>query len=268
MKVIKYFAALMLGAAVVACSSKGTAAPAEGENAEGFSAEEVEKTAKEVAPTKAEKDSVAYLLGVYFGNVIKFNNFGDDLSKCLIRKGMNDLLKAKGNPQDSTYGKQFKIDPKVTDELFNKYLEKKHEELTLINKEKEQKFLADIEKKGVAKTESGLLYEIIEEGNADLKPAIADTVFVHYKLTLMDGTVLEEVKESDEAVRMMMAHNIEGFKEGLQLIGEGGKIKLYVPSALGYGPQGNRGIEPYSTLTFDVTLDKVAKAAVEEEKAE
>ena len=65
---------------------------------------------------------------------------------------------------------------------------------------------------------------------------------------------------------MLLNRVIAGWTEGLQLIGEGGKIRLFVPSALGYGENGNRGIEPNSTLIFDVELVKVNKAVATTEE--
>ena len=66
---------------------------------------------------------------------------------------------------------------------------------------------------------------------------------------------------------MLLNRVIKGWTEGLQLIGEGGKIRLFVPSELGYGENGNRGIEPNSTLIFDVELVKVNKVAATEEES-
>jgi FKBP-type peptidyl-prolyl cis-trans isomerase FklB len=59
---------------------------------------------------------------------------------------------------------------------------------------------------------------------------------------------------------------IKGWGEGMKLVGEGGKIKLVVPGNLAYGEYGNRGIEPNSTLVFDVTLNKVGTFVESEEK--
>ncbi|MCQ2178137.1 MAG: FKBP-type peptidyl-prolyl cis-trans isomerase [Bacteroidales bacterium] len=265
MKTNKFFLALAMGLAVVACTPKAEPAA---ENQEGEEAVAPAKTLSDVTPTKAEKDSVAYLLGVYFGSIMKGDDFGDDLNFNLIKKGVNDFLAAKGTPRDSTFGKQFKIDPVLINQIFPKYLDQRRQMNTLKNQEKEAAFFAKLDKDGkVLKTESGLRYEIVEAGNQEIVPTTADTVYVHYKLTLPDGNVLDQVADDAEPARMPLSANIKGFQEGLGLIGEGGKIKLYIPSELGYGAQGARGaIEPYSYLTFDVTLDKVGKAAAAEEE--
>lgn len=262
MKTDKFFLALAMGLAVVACTPKAEPAT---ESQEGEVITPAQ-TLSDVTPTKAEKDSVAYLLGVYFGSIMKGDDFGDDLNFNLIKKGINDFLASEGTPRDSSFAKQFKIDPATINQLFPKYLDQRRQMSAIRNQEKETAFFAKLDKDGVLKTESGLHYEIIEAGNPELMPTISDTVYVHYKLTLPDGKVLDEVAEDAEPARMPLSANIKGFQEGLGLIGEGGKIKLYIPSELGYGAQGAHGaIEPYSYLTFDVTLDKVGKAAAEEE---
>ena len=114
-------------------------------------------------------------------------------------------------------------------------------------------------KPGVEVTESGLQYKIIEAGNPDLKPGPSDTVKVLYKGTLLDGTVFDETKEGAEPVTMLLNRVIPGWTEGLQLVGEGGKIQLVIPAELAYGEGGNQGIEPNSTLIFDVDLVEVHK---------
>ena len=59
---------------------------------------------------------------------------------------------------------------------------------------------------------------------------------------------------------------IKGWSEGMKLVGEGGKVQLVIPGELAYGEYGNRGIEPNSTLVFDVTLNKVGTFVEREEK--
>lgn len=257
MKIEKYFAALAMGLAVVACG------PKDGATNEGDVDGAPHKlTAKEVAPTKAEADSTAYLLGVNIGMSFKQQGF-DALDLKVLEKGIKDAIKAKGSPNDSTFADQFKYDPQVMNRVIPAYIEKKMKEKEIINEEKEVKFFEALDKKGVEKTASGLRYELIDKGG-DLHPTLRDTVFVNYKLTNPDGEVLDE-SMGDEPARLMLGQVIEGFKEGVQLIGEGGKIKLYIPSAIGYG-KGGGGIEPNLPLTFDVTLVRVGVAPAEEAK--
>ena len=244
---------LLLGLSVVACAPKGeTATDENGDPAP------VEKTAKSLTPGKAEIDTVSYLVGINFGSFLKGYGFGD-LNQAQIIKGAKDYINAKGNPRDAAFVEQFKVDPNRMTEIFNAYLEKMREIVVLENTEKEEKFLASNAKKaGVQQTPSGLQYKIVNEGN-DVHPSPIDTVWVLYKGTLLDGTVFDQTAEGAEPVRMNLNRVIKGWTEGLQLIGEGGEIELYIPSKLGYGQQGTQNIEPNSTLIFNIQLDKVGK---------
>lgn len=257
MKKFYLFAALVLGLAVAACSPKANEAAVEGEDG----IVPAEMTAKDFLPTKAEKDSVSYLIGINFGSFIKNYNFGEDLNYSEIVKGIKDFVAAKGNMRDPEFNEQFKINPEQMNDVFNNYLEKRHNYTMCVNRDKEAKFLADNAKKdGIETTESGLQYRIINAGN-EVKPGPKDTVWVNYCGKLIDGTVFDETPEDAEPIRMTLNRVIKGWTEGLQLIGEGGEIELYIPSELGYGEQGNQAIEPNSPLIFNVKLDKVGKLA-------
>ncbi len=262
MKTYKFFFALALGAAMVACTPK-TAEPA----ADGEGAEQTVKTLKDFTPTKAEIDSVSYLIGVNFGSFIKGYDFGD-VNYNKIIAGIKDFVAAKGDFRDPEFASQFKISPDLINQVFNSHLEKRHNYKLLANKEAGDKFLAaNLNKPGVQQTESGLQYKIIEVGNEELKPAATDTVAVRYKGTLIDGTVFDETKEDADPARFTLNSVVAGWTEGLQLIGEGGHIELYVPANLAYGENGRPGIEPNSTLIFDVILEHVGKAAPAAEEA-
>jgi len=255
MKTKFIFAALVMGVAAVACSPKAEEAPAE----EGAVAQ---KTAKDYVPAKATVDSVSYLVGINFGSFVKGYDFGE-LNFAQIKKGMQDFINAKGNMQDPEFAAQFKISPEAMNELFNSYLENRHNYKLLVNKEKEAAFLKEnLKKEGMVQTPSGLQYRIVEEGG-NVKPAATDTVWVLYKGTLLDGTVFDQTKEGAEPVQMTLNHVIAGWTEGLQLIGEGGKIELTIPAALAYGERGTQGIEPNSTLQFTVEVKKIGKVAAE-----
>ena len=243
MKAIKFFAAALAVAFAVSCNSS---AP---------------KVAVDVEmPTAAEVDSVSYLIGVNFGSFIKGNNFAEnlkDLDMAQIKKGMEDFLKAEGNPYDPTFGEQFKINPNDMGRILNGFLAKKQAYKAAVNLEKGKAFLsANAKKANVDTTASGLQYTIVAEGAAE-KVAPQDTVWVIYKGPLIDGTVFDE----NDSTQFVANRVIKGWTEGLGLLGEGGKATLYIPAKLGYGERGNRSIAPNSTLIFDVEVLKVGKYA-------
>lgn len=267
MKKINYLAVLFAGLAAVACNN---ATPATTEETQDGAVQQPQKelTAKDYLPSKAEVDSVSYLVGVNFGHFIKGYNFGDKLNYREIVKGIKDFVAAEGDYRSADFGKQFKHDPNGINGAFNAFLEKRQHYTSLTNKAAGEKFLAaNAKKAGVAQTESGLQYEIIEQGN-DVVPVAKDTVWVRYKGTLIDGTVFDETAEGADPIHFTLNSVIKGWQEGLGLIGEGGKIKLYVPSSLGYGENAPQSIGPNSTLIFDVELEKVGKVAVAPETPE
>ncbi len=264
MKTNKLFAALLMGLAVVACQPKEKAA--EGEENAPAAAGQV-KTAKDFTPSRATVDSVSYLVGIQYGQFLKNYDFGE-LNWNQIKKGMDDFVKAKGNPGDPDFVKQFKVNPEDMNRLFNDYLENRQNRKMLANKEAGDKFLAANKKKeGVLETESGLQYKILDPGS-DVKPTNdQDTVWVRYKGTLLDGTVFDEVTPDKDSIRFVLGRVIKGWTEGMKLIGEGGKVKLFIPSDLAYGERAPREIGPNQTLVFDVDLLKVlpyAEPAAEE----
>ncbi len=103
---------------------------------------------------------------------------------------------------------------------------------------------------------TGLFFQIIEKGN-DKKPGKNDKVSCHYVGTFLDGTEFDSSYKRNEPSEFVLNSVIPGWTQGLQLIGEGGKVKLYVPAKLGYGDQGTPGVPPASALIFEVELLKV-----------
>ena len=103
---------------------------------------------------------------------------------------------------------------------------------------------------------SGLYFQIIEPGS-DVKPSPKDMVRCHYRGTLLDGTEFDSSYARNEPSEFALNGVIQGWGQGVPLIGEGGKIKLFVPSKLGYGDQGTPGIPPASALIFEIELIKV-----------
>ncbi len=126
------------------------------------------------------------------------------------------------------------------------------------NLERGREFLAEnIEREEVKVTDSGLQYEVLEEGTG-VSPSSDDTVVVHYHGTLIDGTVFDSSVERGEPATFVVNQVIEGWTEALQLMKPGAKWRLYIPSDLAYGPaQRSELIKGNSTLVFEVELLEV-----------
>ena len=119
-------------------------------------------------------------------------------------------------------------------------------------------FLAEnAQREGIIVTESGLQYEVVIAGEG-ASPGRDDEVEVHYRGTLIDGTVFDSSYDRGQTVTFGVSQVIPGWTEALQLMKEGAKYNLYIPSDLAYGPGGaGQVIGPNSTLIFEVELIKV-----------
>src|SRR3954469_1894439 len=130
--------------------------------------------------------------------------------------------------------------------------------------EKGEKFLAaNKSKEGVKTTASGLQYKVVKEGTGR-QPSATDTVKVHYEGKLLDGTVFDSSIKRGEPVEFPVNGVIPGWVEALQLMPQGSKWEVYIPSDLAYGPTGQGPtIPPASTLIFTVELLEVKAPAAE-----
>ncbi len=119
-------------------------------------------------------------------------------------------------------------------------------------------FLADnATKEGVITTASGLQYLVLTEGTGK-SPTLKDTVVVHYRGTLINGSEFDSSYARREPAEFPLKRVIKGWKEGLQLMKEGSKHRLFLPSKLAYGTRGSGiDIAPNEALIFEVELLKV-----------
>jgi FKBP-type peptidyl-prolyl cis-trans isomerase len=129
------------------------------------------------------------------------------------------------------------------------------------NSEAGAAFLAEnAQREGVMVTESGLQYEVVEAG-AGASPSVDDQVEVHYRGTLIDGTVFDSSYDRGQTVTFGVTQVIAGWTEALQLMKEGATYKLYIPSELAYGAGGaGQIIGPNATLIFEVELVAIVAA--------
>jgi FKBP-type peptidyl-prolyl cis-trans isomerase len=238
MKLAKLFVMASAAMLVVAC---------------GSSQVEGSKAVRSLLPSKGEVDTTSYLLGVNFGMVMTQNGFGE-LNMAEVEKGMKDALKAEGQPMDSAFVKQFKIDPSEMNAIINSFLQKRTAYEGALNKEKGDKFRHEFAVKNSAdSTASGIVYLIQDSGSDVRATDDRDTVKVNYRGTLIDGKEFDK----NEGIEFPLNRVIRGWTEGMKLIGEGGKITLVIPANLAYGERGPREIGANSTLIFDVDLLEV-----------
>ena len=200
--------------------------------------------------------------------------FGNDIGYNISQSGMPIQLVWIGQAmQDVRDGKA-----KMAEDAVNQYLQyyfmvKRPAE----NAEASKAWLEKTEKKsGVKKTESGLLYKVTDAGDASVMPKDPrDVVKVHYTGRTREGKVFDTSKfanrskeqqemikkqrpddfDKDEPVEFPLNRVIPGWTEGLQLVGKGGKITLWIPADLAYGARGaGRDIGPNEALEFEVEL--------------
>ena len=143
-------------------------------------------------------------------------------------------------------------------EIVNKYFEELGAKMNAENIEKGKAFLAENAKKeGIITLPSGLQYQVLQEGNGK-KPSATDRVKCHYEGTLIDGTLFDSSIKRGQPAVFGVNQVIKGWVEALQLMSEGSKWRLFIPSELGYGAQqAGEMIPPHSTLIFEVELIEV-----------
>ena len=143
-------------------------------------------------------------------------------------------------------------------QIVNEYFEKLEARINAENIEKGKTFLEENKKNPNVKVlPSGLQYEVIREGNGK-HPKATDQVRCHYEGTLIDGTMFDSSVRRGQPAVFGVNQVIKGWVEALQLMSEGAKWKLYIPSELAYGAAGaGEMIPPHSTLIFEVELLEV-----------
>lgn len=201
-------------------------------------------------------DKLSYALGMSMGHNFK----GSGINELNVQDFANGVAAVYDGVQPEMTYEEAK---QTVQEFFTKMQEEMEAEAAKVgeaNKQIGEAFLAENAKReGIKVTESGLQYEVLSEGNG-ATPVASDKVEVHYTGKLIDGTVFDSSVERGVPAMFGVTQVISGWVEALQLMKEGDKWRLYIPSDLAYGPQGAGGIiGPNCTLIFDVELLRVIK---------
>ena len=205
------------------------------------------KKPKEADTTNIHQKA-SYGLGVIIGGNLK-NQGGDSLDMQSLAIALSDTYN----------GKPLKMDHEKSNMVVQEYMTQAMERKTAKLQEESKAFLENNKKsEGVSVTASGLQYKVLTAGKGKA-PLATDKVTVHYTGKLVDGTVFDSSVSRGEPASFAVNQVIPGWTEALQLMHEGDKWLIFIPSDLGYGPQGAGGgqIPPDAALIFEVELIKV-----------
>ncbi|MBP9925417.1 MAG: FKBP-type peptidyl-prolyl cis-trans isomerase [Cyclobacteriaceae bacterium] len=211
-------------------------------------AEIVELNKPKVPNLDNENKRASYGLGVLVASNVRSQG-GDSLDLESLYFGIQDVFTKKN----------LQIDQEECSMIVQTYMQAAMEKKVVAMKAEEKAFLsANKLKPGVKETASGLQYQIITSGTGKT-PTADDEVTVHYEGKLIGATEpFDSSIKRGEPATFGVGQVIAGWTEALQLMKEGDKWMLFIPSDLGYGERGAGGqIPPYATLIFEVELIKV-----------
>lgn len=208
--------------------------------------------AGEKAELRDQKEKDSYSLGYQYGEAFKKQDMEIDLE--IFTAGIRDALE----------GAEPRMSPDAIRETISSLQKRVYiahqqqlRERAAKNLEEGKAFLAENAKKdGVKTLPSGLQYRVLTEGPG-ASPKVDETVTVNYRGTLVDGTEFDSSYKRGEPASFQVNGVIAGWTEALQMMTEGSKWELFVPSELAYGERGMGRIPPNSTLIFEVELISV-----------
>lgn len=211
--------------------------------------------AAEAPPLRTEKQKISYFLGMRVAMSLRGTPMELDTESVL--RGIRDAL--------------FERRPRMSERQVAATMRAFEQELQAAarkNAQAAEVFLAQNAKRaGVRTRSSGLQYEVLRAGEG-ASPTLEDSVLLHYRGTLQDGTEFDSSARQGEPVSFDMEHLIPGWQESLMLMKPGGKWRVYVPAHLAYGRTGKGPqIGPNALLIFELELVKVGPRADEKDAA-
>jgi FKBP-type peptidyl-prolyl cis-trans isomerase FklB len=202
--------------------------------------------AQEKLTLKNQKEKVSYIIGMDIGRNLKKQSV--DVDPNILAKGMKDALSGE---------KPLLTEQEIQETMlaFQKEMMVKQAEIGKKNKAEGEAFLSENKKKeGVKTLPSGLQYKVIKAGTGKI-PKLTDTVTAHYRGTLINGTEFDSSYKRGQPANFQVSGVIRGWTEALQLMQEGSKWQLFIPSNLAYGEKGaGNVIGPNEMLIFEIEL--------------
>lgn len=207
---------------------------------------------------KTDKEKYSYAIGYQFTKNLKTQNV--DIDASAFKAAVDEVLKDK---------KELSMTEEDMQKAMQKMYEMRQSQMSQeaeTNKKKGTEFLEKNKgAEGVKTTETGLQYKVNTEG-AGANPKDDDTVVVHYKGTLIDGTEFDSSYKRNQPAEFPVKAVIPGWTEALKKMKKGAKWNLYIPPELAYGDRGRPGIPANSVLVFDVELIDIKGAGAKAKK--
>ncbi len=195
---------------------------------------------------ESDKEKLSYSMGVFFGQTVSRQDIDVDIPAFM--QAVEDVLSEK----------ELRMNMDDMQQILSAYQQQEQQQRAQKannNLEEGQQYLSENKSRdGVIELDSGLQYKVITAGEGPT-PTADDTVVVHYKGTLLDGTEFDSSYARGEPAELGVNRVIQGWQEALQLMKVGAKWQIAVPSELAYGSRGAGSvIGPNSTLLFDIEL--------------
>ena len=200
------------------------------------------------APLTTDEEKTIYAIGISIGQSLSMFNLSPSEVE-LVKRAISDSAAGKPAVELSEWGP--KIQPLATSRAAV---------VAAKEKAKSAEYLAKAAAEpGAVKTDSGLVYREMKAGAGE-SPKATDTVKVHYRGTLVNGTEFDSSYKRNEPAQFPLTGVIKCWTEGVQRMKVGGKATLVCPSDLAYGDQGRPSIPGGATLIFEIELLEIAAA--------
>lgn len=202
--------------------------------------------AQDSKPLKSNAEKFSYGIGLQIGQQLKRQGLAGVDSEA-IAMAIEDVL--KGNDLRVSMEEMQVAATAYQNELKAEKIAAGEE-----NKVTGEQFLEENStREGVVVLDSGLQYRIVKPGAGE-PPTETDTVKVHYRGRLLDGTEFDSSYSRGQPAELGIGQVIPGWQEALQLMPVGAKWEVWIPAPLAYGVQGAGSIGPNETLHFDIEL--------------